>query len=323
MRLLSLQIATLGIACAYCGCVSAEGYFRGKDRGWFWYEPDPVPEIVTEPEPVAPPLKQEPPQQLTLAPPPPEAPTEEGPPPLSSEWLKANLEKYQFMAMDNPTVDNVAAYLYLQRLMVDKSSAFADAGQVAIAMYPELSNDMRRPRTDDSAMALSRRAGEAMKKVFQKVVNGATLTFVFSSTCGEICDPQFAALRTFDNNTEADLEFLSIDGKLPDGVQIAGEYVNPKRVKELGVRSVPSLYLTTAAGEVVQLSSSIMPYNTMMNSVVSLAYGKGWITHEEYESTKARENYTIQIGADEEVPKEILDDPVKLAVFLRERLLRK
>jgi conjugal transfer pilus assembly protein TraF len=52
-----------------------------------------------------------------------------GPAPLSAAWLRANLERFRDQAIDDPSPRNVALYLYLQRLVLDKAERFAEAGQ--------------------------------------------------------------------------------------------------------------------------------------------------------------------------------------------------
>jgi hypothetical protein len=58
------------------------------------------------------------------------------PAPLSAAWLRANLERFRDQAIDDPSPRNVALYLYLQRLVLDKAERFAEATQRAVWADP-------------------------------------------------------------------------------------------------------------------------------------------------------------------------------------------
>jgi conjugal transfer pilus assembly protein TraF len=75
----------------------------------------------------------------------PTPPKPQGPPALSVEWIKENLEKYKVFAIDNPTPENVAAFMYLQRVMLDKSQRFAEQVKHVVQLDPYLDQGTRRP----------------------------------------------------------------------------------------------------------------------------------------------------------------------------------
>ena len=104
-------------------------YFADKQRGWFWYEvlPEPVkktqPESQAEQEKLKPDIKPTSDVQAEIEPKIQANPSAE-PQPLSSAWLKQNLEHYLNQAIDDPSPENVAAFYYLQRVMMDKAERF-------------------------------------------------------------------------------------------------------------------------------------------------------------------------------------------------------
>jgi len=124
------------------------------ERGWFWYEP--VPKDLPEEPPVGPP----PPATAAPAPPKPV-----GPLPLSAEWIRENLEKYQRLAIDNPTPENVAAYLYIQRVMLDKSQRFAEQVKHVVQLDPYLDQGTRRPLASYGGAQFSQEARAARKRI--------------------------------------------------------------------------------------------------------------------------------------------------------------
>ena len=81
--------------------------------------------------------------------------------PLSAAWLRANLERFRDQAIDDPTTRNVALYLYLQRLVLDKAERFAEATQRAVWADPLLDETTRRPLATFAANLVNREAGAA------------------------------------------------------------------------------------------------------------------------------------------------------------------
>lgn len=66
----------------------------------------------------------------------PAAPLPSGPEMFSAEWFRENLPKYKDLAWNNPTVENVRTFLYLQRFAIDRSEQFSDATELAVVGDP-------------------------------------------------------------------------------------------------------------------------------------------------------------------------------------------
>ncbi len=79
-------------------------YQRGQE-GWFWYQVIPEPEQpdeLVEPETGVVESSQ---SELK---------------PFSAAWFREHMQSFMDKAIDEPTNENVRAYLYLQRVMMDK-----------------------------------------------------------------------------------------------------------------------------------------------------------------------------------------------------------
>ncbi|MCX7100910.1 MAG: conjugal transfer protein TraF, partial [Methylobacter sp.] len=124
-------------------------YYEDKERGWFWYEEPVLDEDVAEPEPL---LPEPPPIQEKKAEPEPAKPPEAKP--LSAEWFRKNMEKYRDKAIDEPTPQNVSAYMYLQRVMLDKAEKFTEVSQQVVMSDPVLDENSRRPIATFGAFAM-------------------------------------------------------------------------------------------------------------------------------------------------------------------------
>ena len=95
-------------------------YQRGQE-GWFWYrvipEPAEAEEQIKPESGVMEPTKDE----LKL---------------FSAAWFREHMQSFMDKAIDEPTNENVRAYLYLQRVMMDKGSLFADVSQQVVMGDP-------------------------------------------------------------------------------------------------------------------------------------------------------------------------------------------
>ncbi|MEZ5936211.1 MAG: conjugal transfer protein TraF [Alphaproteobacteria bacterium] len=106
-----------------------ERFFDRGQEGWFWYEPLPeddeaLPIPAEQPDPAPVPDEIRPIVPAEVVEPPAEA---EPPKPLSAAWFRENLDGFRDRALDDPSPVNTEAYLYLQRIALERAGAFADA----------------------------------------------------------------------------------------------------------------------------------------------------------------------------------------------------
>jgi conjugal transfer pilus assembly protein TraF len=125
----------------------AAGFYFREQEGWFWYEREPEPSLEESPVPRSP-TAQTPAPLAQTAP--------EGPEPLSAKWIREHIGKYRDAAIDDPTPQNVALYLYLQRVALDKSRRFAAATQRAVQLDPFLDEITQRPTATFAANLTNR-----------------------------------------------------------------------------------------------------------------------------------------------------------------------
>lgn len=304
-----------------------------KDRGYFFYEPEPEPEPEPEePEPPPPPVaekpKEEPEPEPEPAPPPPPPPTAEsaepeGPAPLSSAWLKENLQSYLFKALDNPTHDNIKAYMYLQRLMVDRSEKMARETQVVLALNPDLSADSVRPRFGLASTALNQQAIAKRQSILTELGQGMHYTLVVRADC-ELCALQYRTLDIHARRHGGSVEIVSVDGNGLPSEGIAPMPVDTKRIRALQPKAAPSVYAAYQGGPDVLLTRSPMSVDSLQKLLIQLAAGNGWIDRKAYQETITTKQEYLSLPRDEEgnpsMPEEILDNPGLLSEFLRARM---
>lgn len=318
--MIRLMAAALFSLLALPVCAQDSYYNRGKEKGWFWYEVEPPP--PPEPEPVEPPPPPEPIIVMQPPPKPEEMPKEpEAPPALSSAWLKANLESYLHQAMDDPTPENITAYLYLHRLMMDKASLFADNAQVAMAAEPMLSNDVRRPRLEAASSVMSKRASEESSLLLRQIATDGKYVMVVSSRC-DTCGPFVSAATTLARQSGSTLDIVTVDNSAPAslGPRMVDVRADPKLVATLNPPAVPTLYLLKRDGSNALITASPIAATDMIRTTIDVAYGKGWVSDVAYQRTRSRNDVRIALPSSDAIPEDAMSDPKKLTEYLRSKM---
>jgi conjugal transfer pilus assembly protein TraF len=285
--------------------VAAGFYFRDEE-GWFWYQREP------EPAPEAPPSP----------PPPPSAPTSPavadtapaGPKPLSAAWLRAHIGAYRDAAIDQPTPENVALYLYLQRVALDKSSRFAAATQRAVQLDPFLDEITQRPTATFAANLTNRQAGEHRDALLRQIAATAGVLFFFRSDC-PYCEAQAPLLTLLASRYGFAVLPVSVDGApLPGGLFPAFRQ-DRGQAQALGVLATPALFLARPPEALVPLSQGLLSLAQLQERIVLAARQAGWISDEAF--TRARPvttDLTLDLA---QLPAQLPDDPNALLRTLR------
>lgn len=274
--------------CAACACISLAWpvaaaemapWYSDHERGWFWYEVEPEP----EPEEPLPEIAAPPP--VLEAPSPAEKPPAD-PPVLSAAWIRKYLEKFQERAIDDPTPENVAAFLYVQRAMMDKSQRFAEQVVNVVRQDPYLDQNTRRPIAAFGNNLFAREAQAAREAVLQKIARQAGIYFFFQGGCKQ-CEIQAPVLRSLQDRYGFVVFPVSVDG-LPLGNGLYPDYATDQgQARALGVVKTPAMFLGRPAGrEVVPLGQNTLAAAQLEENILAAARDAGWITPEEYNRTQ-------------------------------------
>jgi conjugal transfer pilus assembly protein TraF len=293
-------------------------YARGAE-GWFWYAEEP-------PAAEAPEQAPEPPRDVTAPPPAaaePESPhsaAPAGPTPLSAAWLRANLERYRDVAIDDPSPRNVALYLYLQRLALDKAERFAEATQRVVWSDPLLDETTRRPLATFAANLVNREAAANREAALTETAKVAGLWFLFRSDC-PYCEAQAPLLEVLTARYGFDVQAVSLDGKPLPGGFFPDFRTDRGQARTLGVVSTPALFLARPPNGIVPLAQGVLSLAELQRRIVHAATEAGWIAPEWRERTRARvaDLRMAPIGPDDP---SLADDPDRLLSHLRGLLPR-
>lgn len=214
-------------------------FIERKSEGWYWYKDpkekkpkSPVPEPTANAD--AKPKKDE---------------------PFSSAWLRKNLPVFRERAIDSPTQENIEAYMYAQRVAMDKAQNFSEATQRVVYADPFLDENNRVPMSSFAKPAFLL----SMEKAGNEALNGLAKTgglwMFFDSQC-DYCKVQAHILNRVAQKHGFITKFISLDGKGTPDI--------PKFVKDNGHAAMLNMRVTPTTVFVVPPKTYLIVSQGMM-----------------------------------------------------------
>ena len=284
-------------------------FFLDKERGWFWRE--------VQPEPKTPTAKPEKPS--TLSPPSIQGSLKSSPQeplPLSAAWFRKNLESYRDRAIDDPSSENVAAYYYLQRVMMDKAHRFTDVARQVVMSDPFLDENQRRPIATFAANETNRLAGMASEQALSTVARQAGILFFFRSDC-PYCHIQAPLLAVLEKRFGFKVYAVSLDGKPMPGDLYLDFHADRGQANLLGVVSTPAMFLMKPPDDLLPLSQGALSLDDLTGRILLVAHESGWIDDAVFDATRGQRVSPTLIPSPSAVSVEALNDPVELIQTLQ------
>lgn len=191
-----------------------------KGDGYYWYKSEPEEEKPKEiPKPAPAP-----------APAPPAKPEIKA---LSVEWLRTNMPKLLDKAVDDPSKENVANYMYAQRVLLDKSQNFSSTVKEVVALDPFLDENNRVPIAQFAQTGFLRGIKKAEEEALNYLgANSGLWVFVDEPSKCSACE---SYVKTVLIGSEANkgvaeqykFSFRKINVRTPEG-QVAAKRLNLK-----------------------------------------------------------------------------------------------
>lgn len=310
---MSKRIALLCLGLAYSSqCQANNPFFNDKERGWLWRE-EPV---IEEP------IEEEIPENIPLVMAPPQTPEKVK---LDVAWLKANMERLMVTAIDNPTKENLAAFAYAQRLMLDTSSRFSSKMTEFMALEESLDESQRRPMSQFAINTFKGEQRVSIRQVFDTVNQRTGIWFFFSSDC-QYCLAQIPVLKQLKAQYGTNILAISRDGGVLPGMEefeVAFDH-NLAMSEKFGVEATPSFFLvdTTNSG-VIPIAEGLQSLPDLESKIMLLAKENGFVSEDEYMLTQGVREVNVfrneegQIVADKN---KLESDPGYLADLLRQKM---
>jgi conjugal transfer pilus assembly protein TraF len=240
---------------------------------------------------------------------------------LSVEWLQVHLDRYKNRAIDDPTPDNVRAYLLLQRVSMDKASAFAEAVQAATVGDPLLDATMERPIASFAAQEMDRTAHRARQALIGVLAETVGLVFFYRSDC-PFCERQAPILAGLSEATGLSVMAVAVDHRPMASGAFAADWTPDRgQAAALGVQTVPAIYALRPPGEAALIAQGLMDLTELTSRLLLVARQQGWISEEAFEATRPVRRQTVSPSV-ADLDAATLEDPAALVAALRSRMTR-
>ncbi|MFS2023478.1 conjugal transfer protein TraF [Massilia sp. CT11-137] len=147
------------------------------------------------------------------APPPPQKQEERK---VTVSWLRENYKVLEERAIDDPTDDNVAAYLYVRRITMDKSQRFSEKVTEVTNADPLLNENNRIPYASAGAQSVRAANRNAQEQAARELAAVGGLVMFVEGTC-RFCAMQVPVVSALRARFGMEVLIVSLDGTRPQG----------------------------------------------------------------------------------------------------------
>ena len=158
---------------------------------------------------------------------------------VTVKWLRENYPVLEERAINNPTKENVEAYSYVKRVVLDKSQRFQSAVSKVVNEDPLLNENNRVPYASSGSQMIQAANYEAQQQAVRELAEIGGLIVFVDSTC-RFCAKQLPIITSVKNNFGLNYLVVSIDGSSPKGYGGAIQKDNGLYNK-LGLKLTPSI----------------------------------------------------------------------------------
>ena len=283
--------------------VQVKPFYHGKEDGWFWYK-DP---------------KDAPPKPAEKAPPPSSgAPKTTGAPkktePFSVDWLRKNLPVLLERAIDTPSKDNVEAYLYAQRIAMDKAQEYAVQARAVVTSDPFLDENNRVPLSTFAKRSFLRDVDQQSEMAVKELASKGGL-WVFTDSRCHFCSDQVNQVEALRAKYGFLVKYISVDGAPVPGVQ---DWVKDNgHVKLLRLKITPTIVFAVPPKDYLVISQGLMAHGQIVERLLLAAEDRKLLP----EKMLARTNpYSRGVLSPADVADGASDDPKEWVTRLKEKL---
>jgi len=236
-------------------------FIERKGEGWYWYQ-DPKEKISRKPLPVTPAKAEAQPKKDE---------------PFSVAWLRKNLPIFREHAIDSPTQENIEAYMYAQRVAMDKSQNFAEATQRVVYADPFLDENNRVPMSSFAKPAFLLSVEKSGNAALNELAKTGGLWMFFDSKC-DYCKVQAHILNRVAKKHGFLTKFISLDGK---GTPEIPEFVKDNgHAAMLNMRVTPTTVLVVPPKTYLIVSQGMMAETQLEERILVAAESQNLLSPE-------------------------------------------
>lgn len=275
-RTSGLFLFCLLILTAASATYAGDNFFTNGPDGWLWYR-DPALQEPAAPAPSTPAAPTTSPRASQPA-----------LPPYSVAWLRAWLPRLRDLAINDPSYENVRAYLVAQKLAMDKAQRFAEVAMMVTRGDGQLDENTRYPTATAAIRQTNSRARQGTTDAIAQLAKGAGLFFFFRSDC-PYCHADLPVLRTLQLTTGMKVLAISLDGAGIDDSQFPHWVIDNGQAEQLGVSATPAFFLVRpgAKSDVIPIGQGYLALDELESRIVDQSYYRGWLSRTAYEAAHA------------------------------------
>mgnify|MGYP000120533484 CR=1 FL=1 len=132
------------------------------------------------------------------------------------KWLQENYKLLEERAIDDPTDENVAAYLYVRRIAMDKSQRFSEKVSEVTNIDPLLNENNRIPYASAGAQSIRSANRLAQEQATRELATAGGLVVFVDGSC-RFCAMQMPIVSALRAQYGMEALVVSLDGKRPRG----------------------------------------------------------------------------------------------------------
>lgn len=135
---------------------------------------------------------------------------------VTVKWLQENYKALEERAIDDPSDANVAAYLYVRRIVLDKSQRFAEKVTDVTNADPLLNENNRIPYASAGAQSIRSANRAAQDRAARELAAVGGLVVFIDGSC-RFCTMQMPIVNALRSRYGMEALVVSIDGRRPRG----------------------------------------------------------------------------------------------------------
>lgn len=238
------------------------------DQGWFWYEQPKAPETK---KPVEPPVEKSEKKGKVE-----QDKSEKHP--ISAAWLRENLPKLHERAIDDPTRENIQAYFYAQRAMMDKAQRYSEAAIAVVQSDPILDENNRIPISQFGKQGVLDKEYLSKKVALKYLASKVGGLFVFFDSKCEFCRLQARTVNAISKDFGFSVKYISMDGK---GLPEIKDFENDNgHAKMLDLKVYPTTVFVAPPSTYLVVSQGVMSQSELTDRILTAATAKKLIPAE-------------------------------------------
>lgn len=288
---------------------------KRSEEGWFWYE--------VEPEPIEPPKEKIPKEPMPPAPPTVIQLSKPKPQPLSVEWFQKEYPKLLNNAVDDPTDENVQAYRYATRVMLDKASNFTKTFQRQSLLDPLLDESVRSPFANAMRGTFQRLTREQKTKATEKISKRAGLWVFLDEKC-IFCAMQYPIIDRTAKERGFEVIYITPDGEHPSWLMGKNDVrKDVGQSKHLKIQVRPALALVIPPEKITVLSQGMISQDLIEERILIAGDAAGLITGEERKDVFPEERGIMTTEDIKSLGRAMGEDPKKVIQGAQEKIQKR